>query len=394
MGLGDRRRTDAALVACAWTPVPAGTEGRVSRRSRSRAAAAARTRACRGPSSRPEGTRASPRARPPRRRNPPRRRHRARRARAAPVLLPNVAVHGVARWRAPGSARPRAHEPRARTGRHRARRRPGRPLRCGVHADRTSRPVRGAGRRHRRGRIPNGESATGTPAQGLARARRRGQRRGRRSRRRRPSRRRPGHRPVARHRRRPRSARRRRPRRPPARCRRRPACDGRVRAPRARHAQARPDRRRGAVFRSRWSRIASSRRPMVKPYSPYANDSGGPGPRLDGRSCIVREDSPARCGLTTAAPIHGVRHRSPRLRPARRARPPDGAIAQLGERLDRTQEVAGSSPASSTFEPAACCEVERPTRDRLIPGPRTNCRWNRGRARPTVSLHRHKEQSR
>ena len=25
----------------------------------------------------------------------------------------------------------------------------------------------------------------------------------------------------------------------------------------------------------------------------------------------------------------------------------DGAIAQLGERLDRTQEVAGSSPASS-----------------------------------------------
>jgi hypothetical protein len=26
---------------------------------------------------------------------------------------------------------------------------------------------------------------------------------------------------------------------------------------------------------------------------------------------------------------------------------PRGAIAQLGERLDRTQEVAGSSPASS-----------------------------------------------
>ena len=30
-----------------------------------------------------------------------------------------------------------------------------------------------------------------------------------------------------------------------------------------------------------------------------------------------------------------------------RYRPPRGAIAQLGERLDRTQEVAGSSPASS-----------------------------------------------
>jgi hypothetical protein len=29
--------------------------------------------------------------------------------------------------------------------------------------------------------------------------------------------------------------------------------------------------------------------------------------------------------------------------------PPLGAIAQLGERLDRTQEVAGSSPASSTL---------------------------------------------
>jgi hypothetical protein len=29
---------------------------------------------------------------------------------------------------------------------------------------------------------------------------------------------------------------------------------------------------------------------------------------------------------------------------------PRGAIAQLGERLDRTQEVAGSSPASSTIK--------------------------------------------
>lgn len=28
-----------------------------------------------------------------------------------------------------------------------------------------------------------------------------------------------------------------------------------------------------------------------------------------------------------------------------------GAIAQLGERLDRTQKVAGSSPASSTSNP-------------------------------------------
>src|SRR5947209_6419277 len=29
--------------------------------------------------------------------------------------------------------------------------------------------------------------------------------------------------------------------------------------------------------------------------------------------------------------------------------PPHGAIAQLGERLDRTQEVGGSSPPSSTL---------------------------------------------
>ena len=43
------------------------------------------------------------------------------------------------------------------------------------------------------------------------------------------------------------------------------------------------------------------------------------------------------------------------LAPQRRSRQPDratlfprGAIAQLGERLDRTQEVSGSSPLSST----------------------------------------------
>jgi hypothetical protein len=33
----------------------------------------------------------------------------------------------------------------------------------------------------------------------------------------------------------------------------------------------------------------------------------------------------------------------------RRYHPRRGAIAQLEERLDRTQEVAGSSPASSTI---------------------------------------------
>ena len=36
------------------------------------------------------------------------------------------------------------------------------------------------------------------------------------------------------------------------------------------------------------------------------------------------------------------------------AMPPHGAIAQMGERLDRTQEVAGSIPASSTNERTQC----------------------------------------
>ena len=43
--------------------------------------------------------------------------------------------------------------------------------------------------------------------------------------------------------------------------------------------------------------------------------------------------------------------------------PDRGAIAQLGERLDRTQEVAGSSPASSTpaLEVRSRCRVNMTT---------------------------------
>jgi uncharacterized protein len=40
---------------------------------------------------------------------------------------------------------------------------------------------------------------------------------------------------------------------------------------------------------------------------------------------------------------------------------PRGAIAQLGERLDRTQEVAGSSPASSTPTSLAPVEIDTPS---------------------------------
>src|SRR3954468_4215598 len=50
-----------------------------------------------------------------------------------------------------------------------------------------------------------------------------------------------------------------------------------------------------------------------------------------------------------ATPVRG--HRS-----AATMKPP-GAIAQLGERLDRTQEAAGSSPASSTAR--ACKRASR-----------------------------------
>jgi hypothetical protein len=40
-----------------------------------------------------------------------------------------------------------------------------------------------------------------------------------------------------------------------------------------------------------------------------------------------------------------------------------GAIAQLGERLDRTQEVAGSSPASSIASPAQAERLSGSLRD-------------------------------
>ena len=43
-----------------------------------------------------------------------------------------------------------------------------------------------------------------------------------------------------------------------------------------------------------------------------------------------------------------------------------GALAQLGERLDRTQEVSGSIPLCSTT-PTACARLSR---DRGEPGPR------------------------
>src|SRR5829696_9179224 len=60
--------------------------------------------------------------------------------------------------------------------------------------------------------------------------------------------------------------------------------------------------------------------------------------------------------------------RGVRCEPLRKACPalpsmPLGAIAQLEERLDRTQEVAGSSPASSTR--GACVDAEAGAARRL-----------------------------
>jgi hypothetical protein len=45
-----------------------------------------------------------------------------------------------------------------------------------------------------------------------------------------------------------------------------------------------------------------------------------------------------------------------------------GAIAQLGERLDRTQEVAGSSPASSIFRRVQRRKMQAPPSRRREPG--------------------------
>src|SRR5579875_152587 len=65
------------------------------------------------------------------------------------------------------------------------------------------------------------------------------------------------------------------------------------------------------------------------------------------RRIAVESASPATAAVH---PPPTDRLRRPRLESTHAwPRPPRGAIAQLGERLDRTQEVAGSSPASSIF---------------------------------------------
>ncbi len=90
------------------------------------------------------------------------------------------------------------------------------------------------------------------------------------------------------------------------------------RARRARDARRRrPGRRRDHV-----------RSPLPARNARYRGDGRAPGQR-GGQARRVR------CEIETGEPRPGLHFVSP------------GAIAQLGERLDRTQEVAGSSPASS-----------------------------------------------
>ena len=59
-------------------------------------------------------------------------------------------------------------------------------------------------------------------------------------------------------------------------------------------------------------------------------------------SCRAPSCPAMACGRTACAGLH--------CPATARHQPPPGAIAQLGERLDRTQEVGGSSPPSSIFE--------------------------------------------
>jgi hypothetical protein len=72
-------------------------------------------------------------------------------------------------------------------------------------------------------------------------------------------------------------------------------------------------------------------------------------------------------GRRRSKAVEGLSAREPGL-----ASTPLGAVAQLGERLDRTQEVRGSSPLSSTVN----CELKN-----AVSGAR-NC-WNRLMVRET-----------
>ncbi len=95
-----------------------------------------------------------------------------------------------------------------------------------------------------------------------------------------------------------------------------------------------------------------------------------PGRRARPRSASLRRSRPARSSRAwdrrfARAPDDRLTRRSRRGGPLQSAS--RGAIAQLGERLDRTQEVAGSSPASSirnTPEPGHRCTTDRPARQR------------------------------
>src|SRR4051812_46434971 len=79
-----------------------------------------------------------------------------------------------------------------------------------------------------------------------------------------------------------------------------------------------------------------------------------------GTTTMIRKNSASllRKLMPRAQPTRGTALSTPRPAATRAFRRATlvvrGAIAQLGERLDRTQEVAGSSPASSIAPEVAC----------------------------------------
>src|SRR5579864_8526629 len=97
------------------------------------------------------------------------------------------------------------------------------------------------------------------------------------------------------------------------------------------------------------------------------------------RFCRVATTESVRRTPSTSNPSTqrpSARQAPTRIGQTARSLPPLGAIAQLGERLDRTQEVAGSSPASSIVVWMIACVGDQNLRNGscvLIPVPLRLC---------------------
>jgi hypothetical protein len=109
-----------------------------------------------------------------------------------------------------------------------------------------------------------------------------------------------------------------------------------------------------------WTRLPGARNPLQAAVAvvdrlevvDVENQQGNLVPKALGTSAIRKKRARRRPKLTA-----GTAYPWPLVRMTANVRAnicPIGAIAQLGERLDRTQEVAGSSPASSISWLLAC----------------------------------------